>query len=314
MLEPTADRVDRSGAPLARPCRCTVRRTATGVVIGSLNRTFARGERQGARAHRAASTRRKHMPRPWPRHSSLLADQHGTRATIMAVMAPARRAPPERGIKLFRTTSLVRCSCVEMPSSSRLCGKASSWASAFRLDASSWASSGFMRLVRLLALGTVARVRCMADQSTLAELCVSDLLLGSVPFEAVLAQPGAFCPKAPLLQLRCMQAHLADLVAELKRLRFLGDDESALAVSARSLAGMSLQRLWQGEFVTACAMAKLASRQAKTAVRHPYVGSSSFWTVFQGALATWAPLCVPIATCVVSTLLHLARRGRSTNQ
>ena len=232
----------------------------------------------------------------------------------MAVMAPARRAPPERGIKLFRTTSLVRCSCVEMPSSSRLCGKASSWASAFRHDASSWASSGFMRLVRLLALGTVARVRCMADQSTLAELCVSDLLLGSVPFEAVLAQPGAFCPKAPLLQLRCMQAHLADLVAELKRLRFLGDDESALAVSARSLADMSLQRFWQGEFVTACAMAKLASRQAKTAVRHPYVGSSSFWTVFQGALATWAPLCVPIATCVVSTLLHLARRGRSTNQ
>jgi hypothetical protein len=166
----------------------------------------------------------------------------------------------------------------------------------------------YMRLVRLLALGTVARVRCMADQSTLAELCVSDLLLGSVPFEAVLAQPGAFCPKAPLLQLRCMQAHLADLVAELKRLRFLGDDESALAVSARSLADMSLQRFWQGEFVTACAMAKLANRQAKTAVRHPYVGSSSFWTVFQGALATWAPLCVPIATCVVSTLLHLARR------
>ena len=60
-----------------------------------------------------------------------------------------------------------------------------------------------MRLERLLALGAVARVRCMADQhATLAELCVSDLLLGSVPFEAVLAQPGAFCPKAPLLQLR----------------------------------------------------------------------------------------------------------------
>ena len=172
-----------------------------------------------------------------------------------------------------------------------------------------------MRLGRLLALGTVARVCCMADQqATLAELCVSDLLVGSVPFEAVLAQPGAFCPKAPLLQLRCMTAHLADLEAELKRLRFLGDDESALAVSARSLADMSLHRFWQGEFVAACAMASLASRQAKTAVRHPYVGSSSFWTVFQGALATWAPLCVPIATCVVSTLLHLARRGRSTNQ
>ena len=172
-----------------------------------------------------------------------------------------------------------------------------------------------MRLERLLALGAVARVRCMADQhATLAELCVSDLLLGSVPFEAVLAQPGAFCPKAPLLQLRCTQAHLAELEAELKRLRYLGDDESALAISARSLADMSLHRLWQGEFVAACATASFAIAHTKTAVRHPYVVSSSFWTVVQGALAAWAPLCVPIATCVVSTLLHLARRGRSTNQ